>query len=613
MPSRDLAPAARPRIRTVSRMTSLLSPAMPRRVLGAIMGNSINSKERGVTKSASKDDKAGGRTSMEWSFLLGSTPSAEKSSGSPGAFSGEFFGRRGTFSRKRGKTPAVISVFGEEGILEDTVGEMPKVIKALGEEGVLQTMRGPTPKWALAEEVEERARVAKSECDALVIAEFVEKHPDAQMLPSGKIKCTTTGHEMPLNLFWLSAHWEGKKYAKAVAKKAKAEQRAQEKTKPKVSKQQKKQLALAKKAERSANFPATGEPVRWTKTAVSGVSSSEMPADPFDDAELWNMADVAQIGEARARLNAAALGLPEPKNRRSLSRPPDGWPPATTLEANRSTPIAATTEVATASAETMEPAQSPLAGAVANIGERTDGAKGKRMMQTPMANKKASKNTSMAMQAEDEEAVAACVAACVAAATGTDTDPAVDVADSNADDTDFPCVRASYAPKPMASDWARLFKAKPASEVSETPPEPTNPPPEDLPMASIPKKRPPPPPKEDNLQQEVVSKMDTTSKAAPAAAVLTAKEVKAMKVAELRSALEARGCATDGLKPVLTARLLEVIASEEAGQAAASDESAPAQLLPEPDAAPKAVRGKKITPAKETPARPLRTSTRINR
>ena len=83
MPSRDLAPAARPRIRTVSRMTSLLSPAMPRRVLGAIMGNSINSKERGVTKSASKDDKAGGRTSMEWSFLLGSTPSAEKSSGSP--------------------------------------------------------------------------------------------------------------------------------------------------------------------------------------------------------------------------------------------------------------------------------------------------------------------------------------------------------------------------------------------------------------------------------------------------------------------------------------------------------------------------------------------------
>ena len=107
--------------------------------------------------------------------------------------------------------------------------------------------------------------------------------------------------------------------------------------------------------------------------------------------------------------------------------------------------------------------------------------------------------------------------------------------------------------------------------------------------------------------------MDTTSKAAPAAAVLTAKEVKAMKVAELRSALEARGCATDGLKPVLTARLLEVIASEEAGQAAASDESAPAQLLPEPDAAPKAVRGKKITPAKETPSRPLRTSTRINR
>jgi len=44
------------------------------------------------------------------------------------------------------------------------------------------------------------------------IDEFVESHSDAELLPSGKVRCTVTGHEVLPQIELLKAHWDGKKY-----------------------------------------------------------------------------------------------------------------------------------------------------------------------------------------------------------------------------------------------------------------------------------------------------------------------------------------------------------------------------------------------------------------
>ena len=45
------------------------------------------------------------------------------------------------------------------------------------------------------------------------ISAWVDEHSDAELLPSGKVRCTVTQHELPANLELLRAHWAGKKYA----------------------------------------------------------------------------------------------------------------------------------------------------------------------------------------------------------------------------------------------------------------------------------------------------------------------------------------------------------------------------------------------------------------
>jgi len=47
--------------------------------------------------------------------------------------------------------------------------------------------------------------------------EFVSKHADAEWLGNGKIRCTTTGHEMLATLSFLESHWGGKAYRRAKA------------------------------------------------------------------------------------------------------------------------------------------------------------------------------------------------------------------------------------------------------------------------------------------------------------------------------------------------------------------------------------------------------------
>jgi hypothetical protein len=43
------------------------------------------------------------------------------------------------------------------------------------------------------------------------ISAWVDEHSDAELLPSGKVRCTVTQHELPANIELLRAHWAGKK------------------------------------------------------------------------------------------------------------------------------------------------------------------------------------------------------------------------------------------------------------------------------------------------------------------------------------------------------------------------------------------------------------------
>ncbi|KAL1508040.1 hypothetical protein AB1Y20_007636 [Prymnesium parvum] len=52
------------------------------------------------------------------------------------------------------------------------------------------------------------------------VAAFVRAHEDAELLPTGKIRCTTTGHEIPPRLALLEQHWDGRSYRVKKAVKA---------------------------------------------------------------------------------------------------------------------------------------------------------------------------------------------------------------------------------------------------------------------------------------------------------------------------------------------------------------------------------------------------------
>ena len=50
------------------------------------------------------------------------------------------------------------------------------------------------------------------------VAEFLEAHSDAEMLPSGKVRCTVSGHEMVARIEVLKQYWDGSKYRNAAAR-----------------------------------------------------------------------------------------------------------------------------------------------------------------------------------------------------------------------------------------------------------------------------------------------------------------------------------------------------------------------------------------------------------
>ena len=164
-------------------MQQLASPAHPRRVLGNL-GQSPNARSPAIFASKAfvaptPGSKASGpkvvKPVMKKATLVPKASPAPISSPE-----GEAFGVRGVFSRTRGPAPPVIEA-------------------AWGEVGVLQSEKGPPPQWAL----EKAAAAAEAERAAFAIAEFVRTHPDAELLSGGKVRCSTTGHEIPLDLFWL--------------------------------------------------------------------------------------------------------------------------------------------------------------------------------------------------------------------------------------------------------------------------------------------------------------------------------------------------------------------------------------------------------------------------
>ena len=114
------------------------------------------------------------------------TPAAKKSApASP--MSVEIFGERGVLQAVRGPAPAEIEALGERGVLQAVRGPPPPEIEALGEVGVLQAVPGPPSA-------------------AVLLDRFLAAHDDAVLLESGKVLCTTTGHEMPARLNDLLGH-----------------------------------------------------------------------------------------------------------------------------------------------------------------------------------------------------------------------------------------------------------------------------------------------------------------------------------------------------------------------------------------------------------------------
>ncbi|EOD33403.1 hypothetical protein EMIHUDRAFT_229737 [Emiliania huxleyi CCMP1516] len=59
--------------------------------------------------------------------------------------------------------------------------------------------------------------MSSSSAPPKAVVDFVAAHSDAEVLDSGKVRCSTTGHECLPQLDVLRAHWEGKTYRKKAA------------------------------------------------------------------------------------------------------------------------------------------------------------------------------------------------------------------------------------------------------------------------------------------------------------------------------------------------------------------------------------------------------------
>ena len=259
-----------------------------------------------------------------------------KKLGDEAPFSTEFTSKSGVlFSRKLsfGRKPKGVqaSAFGVDGVLEPKIGMLPEEATAFGETGVLQRERGHTP-------FVYRHQGRSSETNAEAIAEFLQAHADAELIEGGKVRCTTTGFELPCDLYWLKSHWEGRKYAKCAARRIAANINAYDKTRP-VTRVGKVAHATSKASKPPPGWPPTYDESQHanllaeTQITYEVLGASTLPKKAVAAApikkkrlsfaeeleEVWTLEDVYQIDQARERLNE--------KKKAQSDKPPPATPP----------------------------------------------------------------------------------------------------------------------------------------------------------------------------------------------------------------------------------------------------------------------------------------------
>lgn len=366
------------------------------------------------------------------------------------------------------------------------------------------------------------------------------------------------------------SHWEGKKYASTIKKAlratapgaaneavlaaghasrqtSRAEMRDEKRAKAQrnlaklerqMARLEQQQAAAAANAA-AANFPTDGS-TRWTTVNVTGNGPTWTMDDVYELSEVTDtMADVdSRLDVARAELSVMAAAIETahpPKAPFGLvappAPPPMGTPPAA-ARLGLPRPLA------------VDCGPTPDVAAEMALEQRAE--RMRLAMATPMS-------------ASIDTAVAAVVSDAAGAATA---EPPLPTASSPA----FPITRASYAPKPTASDFARLFGARPAVRSSV--------------VADA-----------DDAQAGVATPLEAPVTTTPAEAsatldqslypvALDAKQVMAMTVAQLKAALVERGLEASGLKLALTARLQAAIIPNDAEDAPTAEPLQPAAANP---------------------------------
>ena len=211
-------------------------------------------------------------------MLHASTPSPRRALGSIINLTPGRSGSKQTPGSKKTTTPAEratagkrtpgskTTAFGKTGVLQSVRGVAPAEATVFGSSGVLERERGDTP-----EEHKHEGRAAaerRAEVDT-----FLEAHADARLLGL-RVLCVPTGHEVPLDIRALRAHWGGKKYRSA-----------------------------AKRAQRLQGEKAVSEEVRVEKPKPAR-AQPQPPAQETQAGEPWGVADVRKIREVQAARDA---------------------------------------------------------------------------------------------------------------------------------------------------------------------------------------------------------------------------------------------------------------------------------------------------------------------
>ena len=455
------------------------------------------------------------------------------------------------------KVVEVVEAFGQEGVLLPARGPTPPLADIFGEMGVLEKARGHTPDQHKQEGRVETARLREAHA-------FVEAHNDATLL-GDRVLCVPTGHEPPLDVNALVAHWNGKRYRLATAP--------------------------AKRA-RNAPTPGRATVVRTSELAIDGgdsvktavarsggkavKKSKQLSAAPAPG-DAWSLKDVLLIDRA-VEAERAAAATKRLAWRKHVAQFMLRSKPARPLHVLRAQADVLAVEATAATALTEAATEAATLAAALAVTEVT---------------------TDVATNAATDAAAGAVASFSVVRLKMRGLSGAVEEPKTHSK-AEVPAEVPSEAPsaaEPPTEDTVESPTATYERRLSELAP------------ALIPATAP--------TEEDAVVAVGA---AAAASSGLSVAAAKAMKVAELRAALEERGLTTDGLKPALLARLLAAIAPPTAGESTARVTSpnmtkdAPQTPAPASSRAQRAVHSSRLSAAAPSAAvSERRTSTRLAR